>query len=157
MSAVVAGKINWRHVISCLESWGSWIENHANWTSYPSRAAIAGVIDADGQFDWFRVRQFTASGHSDLIFGGHRILCYEMPERIRLINLQINRLPDAQYDAVLAQYALGVRDDGLRFTREDKARALGISVSALGERLRRAHENVGENIAKATGWLYVSG
>lgn len=149
-------EFNWRHVIASLESWGHWLENHAQWTSYPSQSAIAGVIDEDGKFDWFRVKQFTAKGHSCTIFGGHRILCYEMPERIRLINLQVNRLSDEQYDAVLAQYGLGVRPDGLRFTQNDKARALGISVTALEERLRRAHANVGESIAKATGCMYVS-
>lgn len=155
MSAVL--EISGRELTWRLDEWGEWIERHADWTSYPSQAAIAGVVDVAGAFDWFRVTQFTAKGHSGLIFGGHRILCYEMPERVRRTNLIINRLSDEQYDAVLAQYALGVREDGVRFTKEDKARALDISVVAFDRRLERARARLVEILANAVGELYASG
>lgn len=141
--------INPRHISSLLESWGRWIEYHADEIGYPSQAAIAGVIDAKGEFNWFRVRQFTAKGHSDLVFGGHRILCIDMPERIRATNMMVNRLSDEQYDAVLAEYGLGVRDDGLRYTRADKARALGCTVPAFEMRLSRAKERIAEILRTA--------
>jgi hypothetical protein len=132
-----------------LWQWGHWIEAHADQASYPSRAAIAGVVDVQNNFSWFRVHQFTAKGHSNLIFGGHRILCQDMPERVRVTNLMVNRLCDEQYDAVLAQYALVLRPDGLRFTKEQKATALDISVEALERRLRRARERLVEILANA--------
>lgn len=144
-------RVNWRYVDSMLESWGCWIENHASWTSYPSRSAIAGVINEPDQTDWFRVKQLTASGNGGAIFGGHRILCYDMPEWIRGINLIVIRLPDEQYDAVLARYALGLRDDGLRFSRDDQARALSITVDAFDQRLKRARRRFAEIFANATG------
>lgn len=143
--------INWRHIDSMLEDWGRWVEKHSDETGYPSRAAIHGVVDVAGQFSWFRVRQFTAKGHSNLIFGGHRILCRDMPERIRVINFMICRLSDEQYDAILARYALDLRDDGLRFSMMDKARALGITLVAFEERLRRARNRLGQILANATG------
>lgn len=155
MAAVMAAEVDhgytWRHIDSLLEDWGTWIERNADWTGYPSQSAIFGVVDVGGEFNWFRVRQFTAMGQSNLIFGGHRVLCYEMPERIRATNLMVGRLSDDQYDAVLARYALGVRDDGLKFTMEDKARALGITIVALEERLRRARARLLEILALATG------
>jgi hypothetical protein len=141
----------WRVIRSMLEEWGRWIEGHSDNVGYPSQAAIAGVVDVSGEYSWFRVKQFTAKGHSSLIFGGHRVLCLDMPERVRLTNLLIIKLPDAQYDAVLAEYGLGVKEDGTRFNRRDKARAIGITVVALEERLRRAHENISQSLAKATG------
>lgn len=147
----VAVDYDWRVIDSMLWQWGHWLELHADQSSYPSQAAIAGVVDVENQFNWFRVKQFTAKGHSNLIFGGHRILCLDMPERVRATNLMVNRLSDDQYDAVLANYGLGVRDDGLRFTKEDKARALDISVVAFDERLRRARTRLSEILAQATG------
>jgi hypothetical protein len=147
----VAVEYDWRVIDSMLWQWGGWIELHAEQSSYPSQAAIAGVVDVQGQFNWFRVKQHTAKGHSNLIFGGHRILCLDMPERVRVTNLMVNRLSDEQYDAVLAMYGLGVRDDGLRFTKDDKARALDISVTAFDERLRRARTRLIEILANATG------
>lgn len=146
----VAVDYDWRVIDSMLWQWGHWIELHADQSSYPSHAAIAGVVDVQGQFNWFRVKQFTASGHGNLIFGGHRILCLDMPERVRVTNLMVNRLSDDQYDAVLAMYGLGVRPDGLRFTKEDKARALDITVTAFDERLRRARGRLSEILANAT-------
>jgi len=151
MNAVAATDYDWRVVDSMLWQWGHWIENHAEQASYPSRAAIAGVIDVQNQFSWFRVRQFTAKGHGNLIFGGHRILCQDMPERVRATNLMVNRLSDEQYDAVLAQYGLVLRPDGLRFTKEQKANALDISVEAFERRLRRARERLVEILANAAG------
>lgn len=151
MSAATESIFNWRVIRSMLEEWGRWIERHADEVGYPSQAAIAGVVDVSGEYSWFRVKQFTAKGHSSLIFGGHRVLCLDMPERIRLTNLLVIKLPNGQYDAVLAEYGLGVRDDGIRFSRSDKARALGISVVALEERLRAAHKNISESLAKTTG------
>lgn len=141
--------INVRHINSLLESWGRWIERHADQVGYPSQAAIAGVIDTNGEFNWFRVRQFTAKGHSSLIFGGHRILCIDMPERIRATNIMVNRLSDEQYDAVLAEFGLGVRDDGLRYSRADKARALGVTVPAFEMRLTRAKERIADLLRTA--------
>lgn len=149
--AAVADEIDWRVINCMLEQWGRWVEDHAAEAGYPSMAAIAGVIDWRGQFNWFRVKQLTANGHGDLIFGGHRILCVDMPERVRQTNLMVNTLPSGQYDAVLAQYGLGVREDGLRFTSIEKARALGITVVALDERLRRARSHLANRLAKATG------
>ena len=148
--------LNWRHINSMLEEWGRWIERHADHSGYPSQAAIAGVIDHKNEWNWFRVRQLTAGGHSSLIFGGHRILCLDMPERIRCTNLIINRLSSEQYDAVLARYGLGVMDDGQLFTNRERARALGISIDAFEERLRRARARIGDILAKATGYEYVS-
>lgn len=150
MNAAVAD-YDWRVVDSMLWQWGHWIEQHADTASYPSRAAIAGVVDVQGQFNWFRVHQFTAKGSSNLIFGGHRILCQDMPERVRATNLMVNRLSDDQYDAVLAQYALVLRPDGLKFTKEQKAMALDISVEAFDTRLKRARGRLTEILANATG------
>jgi hypothetical protein len=106
-------------------------------------------VDVAGQFNWFRVNQFTAKGQGNLIFGGHRILCLDMPERVRVTNLMVNRLSDEQYDAVLAMYALVLRPDGLRFTKEQKSVALDISVEAFDRRLRRARERLVEILANA--------
>lgn len=149
MNAVATNDYDWRVVDSMLWQWGHWIEAHADQASYPSRAAIAGVVDVQNQFSWFRVHQFTAKGHSNLIFGGHRILCQDMPERVRVTNLMVNRLSDEQYDALLAQYGLVLRPDGLRFTKEQKATALDISVEAFERRLRRARERLVEILANA--------
>jgi hypothetical protein len=149
MNAVAATDYDWRVIDSMLWQWGHWIENNADRASYPSRAAIAGVVDVQNQFSWFRVRQFTAKGHSNLIFGGHRILCQDMPERVRATNLMVNRLADEQYDAVLAKYALVLRPDGLRFTEDQQAMALDISVEAFKSRLRRARERLVEILANA--------
>lgn len=150
MNAVAVTEYDWRVIDSMLWQWGHWIELHSDECGYPSRAAIAGVVDVEGQFNWFRVHQFTAKGHSNLIFGGHRILCHDMPERVRVTNLMVNRLSDEQYDAVLAQYALVLRPDGLKFTREEKARALDVSVTAFEERLRRARARLTEILIQAT-------
>jgi hypothetical protein len=138
------------------EDWGHWIEKHGDHASYPSQAAIAGVVDWTNQFNWFRVRQLTAKGHGSLIFGGHRILCLDMPERIRCTNLMVNRLSPEQYDAILARYGLGVMDDGRLFTNYHRAIALGITEGAFEERLRRARTHLGEILAKATGYEYIS-
>ena len=151
MIATVETVFNWRVIRSMLEEWGRWIERHADEVGYPSQAAIAGVVDVAGEFSWFRVKQFTAKGHSSVIFGGHRVLCLDMPERVRLTNLLVIKLPAGQYDAVLANYGLGVRDDGIRFSRADKARALGVTLAAFEDRLRCAHRNISESLAKTTG------
>lgn len=140
---------DWRVIDSMLWQWGHWIEGHADQASYPSQAAIAGVVDVQNQFNWFRVHQFTAKGHSNLIFGGHRILCQDMPERVRATNLMVNRLADEQYDAVLAKYALVLRPDGLRFTEAQQAMSLDISIEAFRSRLRRARERLIDILANA--------
>lgn len=138
MSAVAT---DWKRnvVRSMLREWGRWVEDHSDETGYPSQSAIAGVIYTFTEHSWFRVRQLTAQGKGTQIFGGHRILCRDMPDSIRMTNIMVGRLPDALYDAVLARWGLVLRPDGRIYSGLEQAHALGISYDAFDQRLLRAH------------------
>ena len=138
-----------------LKQWGRWVWLWGQSIGcYPRESAIVGIWDQAPPFSWFRARQLTARGRSTHQSTGHRALCEfgsAMPNFIATINAVVGSLSEEQYLAVAVTYAMGLDREGREYSEEEKALALGISVAALRERLRRARIKVGRVVANATG------
>ena len=77
------------------------------------------------------------SGRSD--FGGHKILCLDMPQRAWEINYRVMELPTDYIMVLVARYCLPVKSQsGQLYEAPELAELLGVSVSTYKFRLTQA-------------------
>lgn len=77
------------------------------------------------------------SGRSD--FGGHRVLCLDMPRKAWEINYRVMSLPTDYKAVLMARFCLPVKSDtGQPYEPLELADFLGISVSTYRHRLMQA-------------------
>lgn len=125
---VAMGRFQMRYAESVLERWGRWIETH--------QSEQHGLPKCDNVYQY----AYVGRGGS----GGHRILCAEMPKAIWWCNYHVIRLPPSQKEAVHAWYVYEIRPDGSTWNSDDKAKALGISVRTLYQRIHKARRRLAD-------------
>jgi hypothetical protein len=77
------------------------------------------------------------SGRSD--FGGHRILCLDMPIKAWEINFRVMELPTDYIAVLTARYCLPVKaENGQPYEAHELAHVLGIAVTTYKYRLTQA-------------------
>lgn len=145
--------LGWREVDALLKYWGSsrWMVGLCG--GFPAQAACAGRVELYEPREWFQVQQLTAQGRQKPYYGGHRILYYgawSASARLLSINAAVNTLPEPQFRAIFAVYAIGymANED---FSHKQRAAMLGITPDALSERLRRARKKLAVILANSTG------
>lgn len=150
--------LTWQQTDALLKLWGG-----AQWKvslsgGYPEQSAVSGRIEIYVPREWFQPKQLTAKGRSDRHFGGHRILewPYDPPKWLKRVHFEVCKLPDPQFDAVCANYAVEVKY-GLQLSQKAKAELLEITPDALQERLRRARLRLSKKLATATELRVVLG
>lgn len=104
-----------------LNDWGNWIEQHSDFEGYPRADAIASWLNGGG-------------GGSK----GHRILCLDMPHRIYSMHARVLLLPEEERVVVWVEYVPRMKDNGARWTSEEKGEKLGIDATTYRKRLQRA-------------------
>lgn len=149
------GGLSWRHVDYLLKQWGRYL-----WLfgisvgCYPRESAIVGMWDQAPPFSWFRVRQLTARGRDSQQYGGHRILAERgmvMPSHLYAVHIAVCSLGEDQHIAILVKYGSGLSAEGREFSDDEKAKALGITVDAMEQRLKRARRKLAKTLVHATG------
>jgi hypothetical protein len=108
-----------------LNSWGRWIERHADYTGHPSVN--------------FLVAQFYGAGGST---PGHRVLCLDMPDHIYATHARVLRLNEREREAVYLFFAVKLKADGTLWTVAEKSRIYGIKEESLRRRLARARYRI---------------
>lgn len=149
MSKVFSG-YSWRAIDGLLGRWAEWVYYGCS-SGFQDHSPGYGVTEGFKADNWFRVKQYTARGKQTRACGGHVVLTskgYGTPDDIRLVSNILYRLPDSQYLAICAWYGLVRTKAGDAYTDEQKANALGISLKALLERLRRGRKNFAQILAK---------
>jgi DNA-directed RNA polymerase specialized sigma24 family protein len=148
-----APQLGWRDVDALLKYWGSSRWRVGLCGGFPEQSACAGRVELYEPRDWFQVSQLTAQGRQTPYYGGHRILydqAWNVSRRLLRINSIVNELPEPQFRAIFATYAIGyVTNEDCSHKR--RAEMLGISPDALSERLRRARKKLSVKLAKSTG------
>lgn len=145
--------LGWREVDALLKYWGSSRWKVGLCGGFPEQSASAGRVQLYEPRDWFQVQQLTAQGRQKPYYGGHRILYYgawSASWRLLSINAAVNSLPEPQFRAIFAAYAIGymLNED---FSHKQKAAMLEITPDALSERLRRARKKLAIILANSTG------
>jgi DNA-directed RNA polymerase specialized sigma24 family protein len=145
--------LSWREVDALLRYWGSSRWRVGLCGGFPQQSACAGRVELYEPRDWLRVHQLTAQGRQKTHYGGHRILYYgawAVSERLLSINAAVNTLPEPQFRAIFAAYAIGYISNE-DFSHKQKAAILEITPDAFSERLRRARKKLAVILANATG------
>jgi DNA-directed RNA polymerase specialized sigma24 family protein len=143
--AIEPPSLHWRELNALLEYWG-----RARWRvglsgGFPGQSATVGQVELYEPRDWFQVSQLTAQGKQNPHYGGHRILsdsCWHVSSTLLAVNMAVNLLPEAQFKAVIVQYALGSVHQR-EFSQKEKAELLETTADAMNERLRRARKSLG--------------
>jgi hypothetical protein len=107
-----------------LNLWGKWIEDHIDYEGFPSVSAGMQLIN------W-------GSG-----IYGDRILCLDMPTHVYAVHGRVLRLPEHEQEAVWIWYVIRVKPDGTVWPIDHKCRAVGITGSALRQRVSRARRRI---------------
>jgi hypothetical protein len=121
----IMDRITRQAIDSELNSWGRWIERHADYTGHPSVNAL--------------MAQFYGVGGGT---PGHRILCLDMPEGIYATHARILMLTENEREAVYLFFAVKLKDDGTVWTITEKARIYGIKEESMRRRLARARYKI---------------
>lgn len=121
----IMDRITRQAIDSELNSWGRWVERHADYTGHPSVNAL--------------MAQFYGVGGGA---PGHRILCLDMPEGIYATHARILMLTENEREAVYLFFAVKLKDDGTVWTITEKARIYGIKEESLRRRLARARYKI---------------
>lgn len=107
-----------------LNEWGRWIELRIDYEGYPSFSAGMQLVALGG------------GTPSD------RILCLDMPTRIYATHARVLMLSEHERDAVWIWYVIRVKPDGTLWPIEHKCRTVGISESAIRQRVSRARRKI---------------
>lgn len=121
----IMDRITRQAIDSELNSWGRWIERHADYTGHPSVNALVAQL-------------YGAGGGTP----GHRVLCLDMPEGIYATHARILMLSEKEREAVYLFFAVKLKDDGTVWTITEKARIYGIKEDSLRRRLARARYKI---------------
>lgn len=121
----IMDRITRQAIDSELNSWGRWIERHADYTGHPSVNALVAQL-------------YGAGGGTP----GHRVLCLDMPDGIYATHARILMLSENEREAVYLFFAVKLKDDGTVWTITEKARIYGIKEDSLRRRLARARYKI---------------
>lgn len=121
----IMDRITRQAIDSELNSWGRWIERHADYTGHPSVNALVAQL-------------YGAGGGTP----GHRILCLDMPDGIYATHARILMLTEDEREAVYLFFAVKLKDDGTVWTIAEKSRIYGIKEDSLRRRLARARYKI---------------
>lgn len=121
----IMDRITRQAIDSELNSWGRWIERHADYTGHPSMNALVAQL-------------YGAGGGTP----GHRILCLDMPDGIYATHARILMLNELEREAVYLYFAVKLKEDGTVWTVAEKSRIYGIKEDSLRRRLARARYKI---------------
>jgi hypothetical protein len=108
-----------------LNSWGRWIERHADYTGFPSANMLETYIGGDG------------GG-----VPGHTILCLDMPVPVWATHHRVLRLHLDLQDAICACYVVRMKEDGTMWTLVEKCLKLGIAERTMRWRIAEAKRKI---------------
>jgi hypothetical protein len=108
-----------------LNSWGRWIERHADYTGHPSVN--------------FLVAQLYGAGGGT---PGHRVLCLDMPDHVYATHMRVLMLNENEREAVYLFFAVKLKPDGTLWSVAEKSRIYGIKEDSLRRRLARARYRI---------------
>jgi len=111
-----------------LREWGEHVIKHIDWADEYGENILyqAGLFEGSVQ-----------EGRS-----GSKVLCPEMPPRLRKVDLLVNRLPNRESKCVKAWYCAPPKEDGKLYTKRELARVMGISKYKFDEFLRRGKKRL---------------
>lgn len=121
----IMDRITRQAIDSELNSWGRWIERHADYTGHPSVN--------------FLVAQLYGAGGGT---PGHRVLCLDMPDGIYATHARILMLNEKEQEAVYLIFAVKLKPDGTLWTVAERCRIYGIKEDSLRRRLARARYRI---------------
>jgi hypothetical protein len=121
----IMDRITRQAIDSELNSWGRWIERHADYTGHPSVNALVAQL-------------YGAGGGTP----GHRVLCLDMPDGIYATHARILMLSENEREAVYLFFAVKLKEDGTVWTIAEKSRIYGIKEDSLRRRLARARYKI---------------
>jgi hypothetical protein len=111
-----------------LKEWGGWVCSHIDYA------------DEYGESILFRLSQFR--GYTDPEPGSSKILCPDMPPRIKRVDIAVNKLSDLRKNCLKLHYCAPLRDDGHPYTRSQLSRMLRINKGKFKAELWKAQKDI---------------
>ena len=110
-----------------LREWGSFVCAHIDWA------------DEYGENILHRCSQF---GYTDPEPGTSKVLCPDMPKRLRKVDAAVRKLTDLRKNCVLLWFCAPLRADGRSYTTSQFARMCRINKGKFKAELRKAQNQL---------------
>ena len=114
-------------ITALLREWGDWVIRHVD------------HADEYGDSILYRISQY---GHLDPAPGGHKVLCPDMPRRLREIERLVRGLPNFERKCVTIKFCAPLKEDGNPYTNRDLARMLKTSKYNFEKSVRKAKKRL---------------
>ncbi len=110
-----------------LREWGSYVCSHIDFA------------DEYGESILYRCSQY---GYTDTQPGESKILCPDMPKRLRRVDRAVRKLTDLRRNCILLWFCAPLREDGRSYTTGQFARMCQINKGKFRAELRRAQNQL---------------
>jgi hypothetical protein len=110
-----------------LKEWGDWVSAHIDFA------------DELGESILYRCSQY---GYTDPEPGSDKILCPDMPQRLRRVDLAVNKLSYLRKSCLQLQFCAPLRDDGHPYNKSQLSRMLRINKGKFKAELWKAQKDV---------------
>ena len=105
-----------------LKDWGQFVARHA---------------DHADEYGESVLHRFSEYGYTDPQPGTDKILCADMPLRLKRLDIAISRLPFLQSAAITLFYCAPIKEDGGVYSKSDLARLLRVNKGKFRAELRK--------------------
>ena len=110
-----------------IREWGSFVCAHIDWA------------DEYGENILYRCSQF---GYTDAEPGTSKVLCPDMPKRLRKVDAAVRKLSDLRKNCILLWFCAPLREDGRPHNRSEFARMLKINKGKFRAELNKAQNQL---------------
>ena len=123
-----------------MKAWGDWWIKHLEGMGHTSINWLYRLIHEGGRL--LEEIAYYTDDNGEVFIGQDRILCPEMSQSIRRVQMAVNRLPNLEEKCVIFKYCAPLKEDGNPYTKRELARAMKISVYRFDQSLRRGRKRV---------------
>ena len=115
-------------ITGMLREWGDFVIAHLD------------HADEYGESILYRMAKF--GGYTEQGDSAHKILCEDMPMRLKKIDRAVNELPRREKEVVTAFFCAPLKDDGNVYTKRELAALIGVNSYNFNGHMSRAKKRL---------------